>query len=169
MKKVLFILTSVLLIATKVTFAQDVISPYTVIEYTDHPEDVIPGVPSPPFWGNTTFPFEVDFVYNNTQHTGPYYVNEYEINMENHFWWDQYVAPMPSIFSLSYQYELVSFPFTMNCSFEVDGCCGKIPLNERKMYMPDPTVSSYNKPSGTGLKHSYGVETSIAPVISVNN
>ncbi|HNU33286.1 MAG TPA: hypothetical protein PKN75_06805 [Bacteroidia bacterium] len=30
---------------------------------------------------------------------------------------------------------------------------------------PDEDVS----PSGTRLKHSYGVETSIAPVISVNN
>lgn len=124
---------------------QDVINQH--IDYSILSNPVSPIVnnqnPSYPFQYNTQFP-------NNPTPTGAY-DGEYEIYFPKFFWYNWLVQAPGSggadYVSLSYQYEIVSFPFTLNCAF-TPACCGfncspTPPANytdDRKLFMPDATA-----------------------------
>ncbi|HNQ69649.1 MAG TPA: hypothetical protein PKM40_05020 [Bacteroidia bacterium] len=78
------------------------------------------------------------------------YKGEYEICVRRLFWWQllgfSTITPS-SNFCFSYQYELVSFPFTINCAFndpyytQINLDCIPNSQTLRELYLPDPSVS----------------------------
>lgn len=92
----------------------------------------------PPFLSNQNiiYPFE----YTTSLDECNYYDGEYEIVLDKLFWISNLFS---SPICISFQYELVSFPFVIDCAFT--GGCGyncspSIPLNysdERKLSMPE--------------------------------
>lgn len=86
-----------------------------------------------------------------TDPVSPPYDGEYEISLDqlNNSGiplsaWNQTSAPGSTNTFLwkSYKIEAVSFPFTMDCAFDIGiGCAGNPSLFERKMYMPNSSNS----------------------------
>ncbi len=146
MKKISASLAFVLTLNLNIN-GQDVINPY-VSTQTAYPFLYFNNQFQPIQLGNWIGVNNYTFDWGLT-HNGPGgFLGEYEINMGNHFWWSEFVSPYPNDYSLSYQYELVSFPFSVPCAFMEFGCDYNHPSNQgfpqtdRKLYMPNQ--NSYN-------------------------
>jgi hypothetical protein len=126
--------------------AQEIINPYT--DKSGNPPEIVIN-------NNASYPFQFDTKFWDgvgSQPVGPY-DGEYEFELDQFFWWTEY----SSQHAISYQYNLVSFPFTKACAFE-NGCavdCSVPQLPDaylRKMYMPnspgayDPSNFVWNYP-----------------------
>ncbi len=133
-----------------IVLAQDIVNPYK--DYSQIP------YPSTFQGGNTTlnFNFLHPMVFGNiASYKSPnnlYYLGEYELCVRKHFWWDLLGfanQPFPTNVSVSYQYEIVSFPFTMNCAFtnsinnQGSPGCNYLSTTERLLYLPDPTTTQH--------------------------
>ena len=127
--------------------AQDLVNPYE-----DQTTLFNTGANNEGFWsiGNTSWPYVYKFSDNNEWNVNnlrvaqsPYYKGEYEICIKKHFWWDVFSLDAQSpAYSTSWQYEIVSFPFTTNCSFQTGGC---VTAQGRVLSMPDPSNSNYDQ------------------------
>ncbi len=126
-------------------FAQDVINPYTIYSSVGYPA-VFQGGPA-----SISFPYPT--VYSNISQ--PLYIGEYELNMEKHFWFTSGIAgpcfnqTNPTGYAFSYQYELVSFPFTQTCAFTNSGCTQSSSQTQRReLFMPNVPGDAVYDPLG---------------------
>ncbi len=124
-------------------FSQDVVNPYQInagIFATPNPN---PYSMSQSPW-NFTYDLIFPDVTNIRSTTADYYKGEYEICIRKHFWWDLFNLGVTTQYSLSYKYEIVSYPFTVDCAF-INGCAAPV-TTTRELRMPNPsyTYSSIN-------------------------
>ena len=85
-------------------YGQDIINPY--IDKTGIPEEVNNN--------SVSYPFSYQTHFNQPTLA---YDGEYEICLDNFFWWNSFPQ-----YAMSYNFEIVSFPFTSDCLFT--GGCG---------------------------------------------
>lgn len=135
------------------SIAQDIINPYLLYNQGGaqnllYPEDFSGGNPSANYGFTRPMVFADVASYRSAQTQS--YKGEYEICVRRLFWWQllgfSTIAPS-SNFCFSYQYELVSFPFTINCAFndpyytQINLDCIPNSQTLRELYLPDPSVS----------------------------
>ncbi len=114
--------------------AQDIINTYT------DPE--VAPFTSPPGYTNPALGYET---WSSIKDHGSYN-GEYQISLREHFWYFQGDQPAhfkyndatlfdENNYKRTFGIELVSFPFSRDCAFELGGCAG---TTDRNLYMPDP-------------------------------
>jgi hypothetical protein len=74
------------------------------------------------------------------------FTGEYEINLDNHQW-VQFIGNHV----VTYKFEVVGFPFTMNCAFDVNNSCANC-LPDRKLNLPE---SAYDYTNHTWNQYLY--------------
>jgi hypothetical protein len=141
-----------------ISFTQDIINPYlkppVASNYMDYSM----------FNGNNTFAhnFEItlqrlrsyDYYNTNNVFFNLYnYTGEYEISLVVHPWYYLFLEPalntgQPKIFAISYNYEVVSFPFLMDCIYSTGNCTEQTPCNDhvRNLTMPIEDNTHFTHP-----------------------
>jgi len=123
--------------------AQDLINPYSK-SYTLSSELFVKNTPVV----NDPYKNEYDMLFVNGSQAPNlpplyYYTGEYEISLQGLPWFTYFPANM-----ISFQYKVVSFPFTMDCAFSANGCAvaNNVPLpHYRNLYLPNvPYIQTDN-------------------------
>lgn len=131
MKSLIFFFFSFLIII-RISFSQDAINPY--LDYDQQPSPDIDNQN----YNYAPYQYGINI-------TGTPYNGEYEINIRDLYAeYDGY--PSFSHLAKSYQMEIVSFPFTMDCAFSSSGCAdppGTTTPSPRVLHMPSNN-SPYN-------------------------
>ncbi len=107
-----------------IVLAQDIVNPYKDYSQIPYPSTFQGGNPSLNY--NFLQPMVFGDISSYKSPNNLYYLGEYELCVRKHFWWDLLGfanQPFPTNVSVSYQYEMVSFPFTMNCAYATGGVC----------------------------------------------
>lgn len=111
---------------------QDVFNPYKVPSATT----LIPTTN----WDIPVNDINANFNPQRDHYNGAAYTGEYQIYLDNRFPWGQYFTSGFSTITVTYQMEVVSFPFTVPCAFQSGGCPPSIVLN-RELFMPTITYN----------------------------
>ncbi|HRS08795.1 MAG TPA: T9SS type A sorting domain-containing protein [Bacteroidia bacterium] len=136
----------------QIVLSQDIINPYLSYSTNQYPSIFYGG--NVPLNYNFEHPMVFGDISSYKSPNNLYYLGEYELCVRKHFWWDLLGfenVPFPTNVSVSYQYEMVSFPFTMNCAFtnstnqnssDPPGCNFES-TQDRFLYMPDPSSTQH--------------------------
>ncbi len=119
---------------TNISLSQDIINPYLTYTNATYPNPFHVGGPSYPI----NNPWQI--ILNPPQN---YYNGEYEIDLHDFFWYRDFIDhadcannPGAVNYTVSYQLELASFPFTNDCAFMNGGCVQSTTPYYRHLKMP---------------------------------